>query len=94
MPKLPKLKILEPKTKEWQDRLLPKEAAEYCRITIWTLERLRNKGGGPRYIKAVKKILYDRADLDRWLESNKRGSTASAPGIRPRRPRQPRAPAL
>jgi hypothetical protein len=50
----------------------PKEAAEYLRISIAQLERWRLDGVGPAYSKPFKAIIYDRADLDEWIASNKR----------------------
>jgi excisionase family DNA binding protein len=55
-------------------RLTIKEAAQYLRLAYSTLNRLRVKGGGPRYMRLGGKILYDLADLDAWTESNKRES--------------------
>jgi excisionase family DNA binding protein len=68
-------------------RLSIKEAAAYVPIARGTLDKLRIYGGGPRYIKLGKKVLYDRADLDAWIEEHKRTTTDQTP---PRLPRQPR----
>jgi excisionase family DNA binding protein len=56
-----------------------KEAADYIRCGVSTLNKLRVKGGGPRYIKIGGKILYDDADIDKWLDDHKRGSTSDEP---------------
>jgi len=56
--------------------LTVKEAAEYCRLSASTLNRLRVNGGGPRYTKLAGKVLYDMRDLDQWIEDSKRGSTS------------------
>ena len=58
--------------------LRPCEAAEYVRHAPQTLAKLRCYGGGPRYIKSGRLVLYARADLDAWLESKKRASTSEA----------------
>ena len=65
-------------------RLNVKEAAAYIPISIGTLNRLRVIGGGPRFIKFEKKVLYDVADLDKWLEARKQTSTADRPDSRRR----------
>jgi hypothetical protein len=31
---------------------------------------LRHKGGGPRYIKLIRKVYYRRADVEAWIEGN------------------------
>jgi predicted DNA-binding transcriptional regulator AlpA len=40
------------------------------------LAKLRLYGGGPRYIKLGRSIIYDSNDLDAWLDSLKRNSTS------------------
>jgi hypothetical protein len=40
------------------------------------LEKLRVVGGGPPFIKVGKAVRYKLADLDTWLEEQKRGSTS------------------
>lgn len=32
---------------------------------------LRHRGTGPAYIKVVRKVFYDRADIEEWLTANK-----------------------
>ncbi len=66
-------------------RLSAHEAAGYVGVTFRYLEKLRTAGGGPRFIKLARKILYDTADLDRWLESKKQSSTADLPQLRRQR---------
>lgn len=41
-----------------------------------TLDHLRVKGGGPRFIKLGRNVAYDRADLVAWAEEQKRTSTS------------------
>jgi predicted DNA-binding transcriptional regulator AlpA len=51
-------------------------ASEYVGLAKSTLAKMRMCGEGPPFIKAGPRIvLYDRADLDAWLESRKRTST-------------------
>ncbi|WMT70929.1 helix-turn-helix domain-containing protein [Bradyrhizobium sp. Ash2021] len=69
-------------------RLDTKKAATYIPCAKSTLDKLRVTGGGPRFIKLGKRVLYDTLDLDRWLEAQKRASTvdtgAPSPGRRRR----------
>lgn len=48
------------------------EAADYLRLAVATLEKLRITGGGPTYRKLGRsrqaKVVYIREDLDVWLE--------------------------
>jgi excisionase family DNA binding protein len=69
-------------------RLTVREAATYVRLAKSTLDHMRAAGGGPRYIKAGRKVLYDTVDLDRWLEAHKQNSTADTPQTRRRRRRR------
>ncbi len=55
--------------------LRTRDAARYCGMAESTLEKLRITGGGSRFIKLGKSVVYDPADLDDWLEANKRRST-------------------
>ncbi len=47
--------------------LREKEAAEYIGFAVKTLQRRRWAGQPPSYIKAGARVLYDIADLDRFL---------------------------
>ena len=58
------------------DRINTAEAAAYTGLTSSTLTKLRVYGGGPRFIKIKKRVLYDRIDLDAWLAAHKRSSTS------------------
>jgi hypothetical protein len=52
------------------------EAAEYMKLSIQMLAKLRWLGGGPRYAKLGSVILYDRDDLDAWLSAHTCSSTS------------------
>lgn len=52
------------------------EAAAYCGSSASTFEKLRLTGGGPRYVKLGRRVVYDPADLDDWLLANRRVSTS------------------
>ena len=54
-------------------------AAAYTGISPRTLEKLRQKGGGPVFLKLGRSVVYVKADLDDWLSSCRRLST-SDPG--------------
>lgn len=46
-----------------------KEGAEYARTTVGNLAQLRYRGEAPRFHRVGgRKVLYDRADLDAWIE--------------------------
>lgn len=55
------------------------EAAKYLRLARQTLNAARSAGTSPPYIKIGRRVLYDLADLDRFLDSRRRVST-SDPG--------------
>jgi hypothetical protein len=57
-------------------KLRPPAAADYAGIQTQHLARLRVYGGGPRYIKIGKNVLYDTNDLDAWLNANKFTNTS------------------
>jgi excisionase family DNA binding protein len=52
------------------------EAARYTGLSEAFLNRLRSVGGGCPFYKVGTRVLYNRADLDCWLASRKRASTA------------------
>ncbi|KUO56897.1 MAG: hypothetical protein APF80_11205 [Alphaproteobacteria bacterium BRH_c36] len=52
------------------------EAADYCGSSVSTFEKLRVFGGGPQYVKLGRRVVYDPADLNKWLEENRRRSTS------------------
>ena len=59
------------------------EAAAYCGSSASTFEKLRLYGGGPRYVKLGRRVVYDPADLEAWFNANRRRSTSDTmrPGI-------------
>jgi excisionase family DNA binding protein len=68
--------MLNPHRKETMARLSVKDAANYVPCGVSTLNKLRVKGGGPRFIKLGGRVLYDTRDLDQWIEANKYASTS------------------
>jgi predicted DNA-binding transcriptional regulator AlpA len=56
------------------------EAAVYCGLAPATLEGLRSKGGGPRFIKYGRKaVRYLVRDLEAWIAQRARFSTSEEP---------------
>jgi hypothetical protein len=53
-------------------------AAEYLQIAAKTLEKFRVFGGGPRYRKHGRRVVYRREDLDAWSEERAFHSTTEA----------------
>ena len=51
-------------------------AAHYTNQSRSRLEKLRCFGGGPEFYKLGRRVVYDSADLDTWLVSQKRRSTS------------------
>lgn len=64
---------------DFRKMLRTPEAAEYCGSSASTFEKLRLYGGGPRYVKIGRRVVYDPADLDAWLAANRRRSTSDTP---------------
>jgi excisionase family DNA binding protein len=52
------------------------ETAELLRLSERTLERWRVIGGGPAFCKFGKRVLYPRADLEKWIASHLCHSTS------------------
>ena len=53
------------------------DAAQYLRLSVSTLAKMRLRGDGPVYSKAGPRIVvYDVADLDAWLAGRRRRSTS------------------
>jgi predicted DNA-binding transcriptional regulator AlpA len=51
------------------------EAAEYVGLSKSSLDKLRCFGGGPRYSKLGRPVVYAVADLDAWVAERGRSST-------------------
>ncbi len=57
------------------------EAARVLGLSERTLERLRVRGTGPRFVKAGRLVRYREADLEAWTMARVRSSTSE--GARP-----------
>lgn len=56
--------------------LTTKQAAAHLRLKPSTLDHWRSTGGGPVFHKLGSRIYYTRADLQAWIESRRRRTTA------------------
>jgi molybdenum cofactor biosynthesis enzyme MoaA len=54
------------------------EAGDYLRMSPRTLEKLRVVGGGPRFRKFGRRVLYAATDLDSWANDRICLSTSDA----------------
>lgn len=60
-----------------REKLRAPAAAEYLGLSTSTLAKMRLRGDGPAYAKAgARVVLYDRADIDAWIDGRKRRSTS------------------
>jgi predicted DNA-binding transcriptional regulator AlpA len=50
------------------------EAAAYCGSSASTLAKLRLYGGGPRFLRLGRRVVYDVADLDTWLAAHRQNT--------------------
>jgi hypothetical protein len=57
------------------------QAAGYTKLSKSSLDKLRVYGGGPQYIKAGARVVYDQLDLDTWLIGKKVANTSQSPSI-------------
>jgi predicted DNA-binding transcriptional regulator AlpA len=74
-------------------RLSAAEAADYVGLSASTLSKRRVFGGGPKYLKLGRRVVYDTRDLDAWVDANRRASTGPEPASTtppPRRKGDPR----
>jgi excisionase family DNA binding protein len=55
--------------------LTTREAADYLRLAITTLEHWRLDGRGPAFCKIGRQVRYRRADVDQWLTEMNEGAT-------------------
>jgi hypothetical protein len=54
-------------------------AADYIGLSRRSLEKLRCIGGGPRFFKRGRSVLYAIADLDAWVQAGSQASTSDRP---------------
>ncbi len=58
--------------------LTHRQAAAYLLLSPRTLERSRLAGTGPRFVKAGRRVLYRRDELDLWAAARTFRSTSEA----------------
>ncbi len=75
---------IEPKAPSGQMVLSPRrlltesEAAAYLRVSRSFLAKKRCSGGGPRFLKFGRRVLYDVVDLDEFAAQAKRRCTSDS----------------
>ena len=61
----------------WYRLIGEKKAAEFVDLTVRTMQALRQRGGGPVYVRISSRcVKYRRIDLRTWAERRLRSSTA------------------
>jgi predicted DNA-binding transcriptional regulator AlpA len=64
-----------------QPLLSVEDAAAFLgRISKSWLDKSRLHGGGPRYVKIGRRVMYDLIDLQAWLASRKQDHTSNVRG--------------
>ncbi len=53
-----------------------RQAAERYGLSASWLAKLRVYGGGPSHFKCGRRVLYDVATFDAWIESHRRNNTS------------------
>ena len=56
------------------------EAAELLRTPVATLRYWRHLGTGPRSFRLTRRVLYDRADVDAWIDAHRKRDLSYRPG--------------
>lgn len=69
----------EPQT---QSLMRAEAVAQFTGLSVSYLAKLRVTGGGPRYRKIGRAVLYSTADVVAWLDANARASTSDRGGGR------------
>lgn len=67
-------------TEHAQDYLTPEEAAHHLRLSPRTLEKMRTLGGGPRFCKFGRRVLYARVELEAWAAERSYEMTSELKG--------------
>ena len=52
-------------------------AARYVGLSKSSMEKLRLTGGGPKYIKLGRAVVYDPSDLEAWIDAHRQLSTTT-----------------
>lgn len=74
---LPTLADILKENPGWLDEAVnTPEASRFTKFAEPSLETMRVRGGGPKYSKKGKKVIYTRRWLLEWLASGQRSSTS------------------
>jgi predicted DNA-binding transcriptional regulator AlpA len=65
--------VLRTKTPE---RMRTPEAAAYTGLSVSFLTKLRVFGGGPKYLKLGRRVVYEQAALNAWMGARRHTSTS------------------
>jgi predicted DNA-binding transcriptional regulator AlpA len=60
--------------------LTASETAQFLRLSVRSLDRLRCEGLGPKFVKLRKRVLYRQSDLEAWIASRTVKSTSEYQG--------------
>jgi hypothetical protein len=52
------------------------EAGTFLKLSPRTLEKMRTLGGGPRFRKLGRRVMYKQADLEAWADARACDSTS------------------
>ena len=63
------------------------QAAEFLKISPRTLEKQRVVGGGPRFRKFGRRVLYALTDLQAWADERSYANTSEVQEVKPERRR-------
>jgi excisionase family DNA binding protein len=63
-----------------QPLLTQDEVAEYLKLSVRTVERLRVTGAGPKFLKIRNSVRYRPESVEAWLASRVVGSTSETAG--------------
>lgn len=58
--------------------LTTKQAADYLKLSYFCLEKMRSRGGGPRFRRHGRRVVYAVAELDAWSDARVMDSTADS----------------
>jgi hypothetical protein len=61
--------------------LTPVQAGDFVRLSWRTLEKMRQKGEGPRFRRHGRYIRYHIDDLEAWSKANEHSATHDTPRI-------------
>ena len=61
--------VLQPQTQQPARYLTNDEAADFLRLSPRTLEKQRVMGGGPRFRKFGRRVMYAVGDLENWPDT-------------------------